>query len=172
MGARTAAPAGGALHYAEAALPGAAIGLVAGSFGAVTAVLAGLGAGLTGAIAVGMGAPLALLGGVYGVLVGRGVIAPGAIGPTALFWVVGFPAARLAEEAFVAAAVGHGAVLREPLPWFLLFQAMLSLGFAIGFLWLHERLAPRWFRRIASHNPVAAGLAAHYGPPPGRTRRS
>ncbi|WP_017596390.1 hypothetical protein [Nocardiopsis potens] len=173
MGARTAAPApaGGVLLYAEAALPGAAIGLVAGSFGAVTAALAGLGAGLTGAIAAGMGAPLALLGGVYGVLVGRGVVAPGAIGPAALFWVVAFPAARLAEEAFVAAALGHGAVLREPLLSFLLFQAMLSLGFAIGFLWLHERLAPRWFHRIRSRNPVAAALSAHYAPPPGRPPR-
>src|SRR5690606_15366356 len=120
----------------------------------------------------GMGAPLALLGGVYGVLVGRGVIAPGAIGPTAPFWVVGFPAARLAEEAFVAAAVGHGALLRDALPGCLLFPAILSPGFAVGLPRRPERLAPRWSRRIASHNPVAAGLAAHYGPPPGRTRRS
>ncbi|RCV48403.1 hypothetical protein [Marinitenerispora sediminis] len=148
--------------YAEVAVPGAAIGLLSGAFAGGVASLAGLPAAMVAAIAVGLGAPLALFGGLYCVLLAAGRIGVGAVGPVALLWLVGFPLSRLADEFVVAQVLGQESVLREPLLSFLLFQAMLSLGYAIGFLWLHERLAPRWLLRITGHNDVAATLVARY----------
>lgn len=165
MGAATHTAAPGPQHYAEVALPGALIGLFAGLFAAGVAALGGLGAAMTAAIAAGMGVPLALLGALYGLVVATGRVAPGSVAPTALFWLAGFPLARLAEEVFVSTVMGFDRVLSEPLPAFLLFQALLSVGFAIGFLWLHERLGPLWLRRIRDRNPIAAALVHYYAPP-------
>ncbi|MFC7331117.1 hypothetical protein [Marinactinospora rubrisoli] len=151
-----------AVSYAEVALPGAAIGLLSGAFAAGVAALAHLPAGMVAAIGVGLGVPLALFGMLYCVLLAAGRVGVGAVGPVALLWLVGFPLSRLVDEFVVAQAIGQESVLREPLASFLLFQAMLSLGYAIGFLWLHERLAPRWLLRITGHNDVAATLVARY----------
>ncbi|MFC4000013.1 hypothetical protein ACFOVU_29140 [Nocardiopsis sediminis] len=164
MGAQIAA-AGGvptAVRYAEVAAPGAAIGLVAGVFAAAVASLAGLPLVQITTIAAALGVPLALFGAGYCALLAAGRFGVGAVGPAALYWLVGFPLARLIDEYAVAQVLGHDSVLREPLPAFLLFQALLSVGFTIGFLWLHERLAPHWFIRIRGHNPVAADLVERY----------
>ncbi|MFC4566052.1 hypothetical protein ACFO4E_29710 [Nocardiopsis mangrovi] len=150
------------VRYAEVAVPGIAIGLVAGAFAAGVAALAGLPAVQTVTIAAALGIPLALLGAGYCVLLAMGRFGVGAVGPAALYWLVGFPLARLIDEYAVAQVLGHDSVLREPLLSFLLFQALLSIGFAIGFLWLHERLAPSWLIRIRGHNPVAADLVERY----------
>nr|BFE88099.1 hypothetical protein GCM10020093_107000 [Planobispora longispora] len=45
---------------------------------------------------------------------------------------------------------------------FLGYQAMVSLGFAIGFVWLHERLMPYWLLRLRGHNPYARELLDRY----------
>ncbi|MFD0744523.1 hypothetical protein ACFQ1L_23935 [Phytohabitans flavus] len=45
---------------------------------------------------------------------------------------------------------------------FLAYQAIVSLGFAIGFSWLHERIAPGWLRRIRHRNPGAERLYSFY----------
>ncbi|SJZ34344.1 hypothetical protein SAMN02745673_00006 [Marinactinospora thermotolerans DSM 45154] len=152
----------GALAYAEVALPGALIGVAAGAFGAGTAALAGLPLPLILTITAGLGVPLALAGGCYCVLLALGRLRIGAVAPAALYWAVAFPAARLVEEAAMAWYLGQATLLREPLWSFLLFQAMLSVGYAIGFLWLHERLAPRWLLATSGHNPVAGDLAGRY----------
>jgi hypothetical protein len=150
------------LDHAEVALPGALIGLVSGLFATAVAVMAGLSPVVTLALAAGLGIPLALLGAGYCVLLARGVFQVGAVAPMALYWLVGFPLARLADSFAVAWALGDDTVLREPLLSFLAFQAMLSMGFTIGFLWLHERIAPHWLLRVRGHNPVAASLVERY----------
>ncbi|MBV2365070.1 hypothetical protein ACFPZ0_25115 [Streptomonospora nanhaiensis] len=155
---RVPAPA----QYAEIAVPGAAIGLVAGVFAAGVAALAGLPGVQIATIATGLGIPLALLGAGYCVLLATGRFGVGAVGPVALYWLVGFPLARLIDEVAVAGVLGHDDVLRDPLLSFLAFQALLSIGFAIGFLWLHERLAPHWYHRIQRHNTAAADLMRRY----------
>ncbi|MUL44131.1 hypothetical protein FZ103_23720 [Streptomonospora sp. PA3] len=151
-----------ALQYAEVAVPGAGVGLVAGAFAAGVAAMAGLPAVQIATIATGLGVPLALLGAGYCVLLALGKFGVGALGPVAFYWLIGFPLARLVDQFAVATVLGHDQVLREPLLSFLLFQAMLSMGFAIGFLWLHERIAPHLLIRIQYHNPVAAGLVERY----------
>lgn len=153
---------GGFLEHAEIAVPGFAIGLLSGLFGAGVGALAGLPAALTLTVAAGLGLPLALLGAGYCILIARGRIAIGAVSPVALYWLIGFPLARLIDETAVAAVMGQESVLREPLPSFLAFQALLSVGYAIGFLWLHERIAPHWFVRVQTHNRLAADLVQRY----------
>ncbi|MFD0772708.1 hypothetical protein ACFQZ2_02095 [Streptomonospora algeriensis] len=150
------------LQYAETAVPGVGIGLIAGAFAAGVAAMAGLPAVQIATIATGLGIPLALLGAGYCVLLAVGRFGVGALGPVAFYWLIGFPLARLVDQYTVAAVLGHEDVLREPLLSFLAFQAMLSMGFAIGFLWLHERIAPHMLLRIKDHNPVAAGLVERY----------
>ncbi|GAA1449046.1 hypothetical protein [Nocardiopsis tropica] len=153
---------GALLHHAEVAVPGAAIGLVAGLFAAGVGAMAGLPALLNATVGAALGLPLALLGAGYCVLLARGVFSVGAVAPLALYWLVGFPLARLFDSYAVAAVLGNDTVLREPLLSFLALQAMLSFGFTIGFLWLHERIAPHWLLRVRGHNPVAAELVERY----------
>ncbi|MEE2036559.1 hypothetical protein Q8791_04895 [Nocardiopsis sp. CT-R113] len=150
------------LHHAEVAVPGAAIGLVAGLFAAGVGALAGLPAVLTVTVGAALGLPLASLGAGYCVLLARGVFSIGAVAPLALYWLVGFPLARLIDSYAAALVLGNDTVLREPLLSFLALQAMLSFGFTIGFLWLHERIAPHWLLRVRGHNPVAASLVERY----------
>jgi hypothetical protein len=45
---------------------------------------------------------------------------------------------------------------------FLAYQAMVSLGFAIGFLWLYERITPAWLAHIKEHNPYAERVYGRY----------
>jgi hypothetical protein len=36
------------------------------------------------------------------------------------------------------------------------------VGFAIGFIWMHEYVFGRWWIRIRDHNPVAERYVAQY----------
>jgi hypothetical protein len=38
----------------------------------------------------------------------------------------------------------------------------VSAGFAIGFLWLHERVAPRWWQRLAERDEAAERVYLRY----------
>lgn len=152
----------GIIHNAEVAAPGFAIGLVSGLFAAAVGAIAGLPSALTLTVVAALGLPLALLGAGYCLLVAHERIPMGAVYPVALYWLVGFPLARLFDEVAVAQVMGNESILREPLWEFLVFQALLSVGYAIGFLWLHERVAPHWFLRIQQHNPLAADLVQRY----------
>lgn len=150
------------LDHLEVTVPGALIGTVAGLFAMGVGMLAGLPLALTGTIGLALGGPLALLGAGYCVLLARGVFPIGAVAPLALYWLVGFPLARLFDSHAAAWVLGDGPALREPLLSFLALQAMLSFGFTIGFLWLHERIAPHWLLRVRAHNPVAEALFQRY----------
>jgi hypothetical protein len=50
-----------------------------------------------------------------------------------------------------------GSEVAVPHGWldFLAYQALVSVGFGIGYWWLHENFAPLWWIRIRERNPVA-----------------
>ncbi|MFC4065874.1 hypothetical protein [Actinoplanes subglobosus] len=149
-------------HLAQLALPGAAIGAFAGPAAFGLALIAGQPAGWAAATGVALGLPLALLGGGFGLLLAAGVIAPGVFAPTALYWLAGFPLARLAHEVLAGLLLAGRPALPPDVLAFLAYQAIVSLGFAIGFSWLHERVAPGWLRRIRHGNPRAERLYQFY----------
>ncbi|GAB3503714.1 hypothetical protein [Amycolatopsis cihanbeyliensis] len=147
---------------AELALPGGTVGLVAGAAAGGLAALVGQPAGWALVTALSLGIPLALLGGGYGLLIAYGRVRLGGFAPVALFWLVGFPLARLTHEALTHLVLTGRPALPPDLLGFLAYQGLVSAGFAIGFLWLHERIAPRWWLRIARHNPYAERILAAY----------
>jgi hypothetical protein len=53
-----------------------------------------------------------------------------------------------------------GSEVAVPHGWldFLAYQALVSVGFGIGYWWLHENFAPLWWFRIRERNPVADHL--------------
>ncbi|MEQ4723285.1 hypothetical protein [Nonomuraea sp. B19D2] len=146
----------GGRHSIELALPGASIGAVAGAMAGGLTLLAGQPTGMAALSALSLAVPLALFGGLYGVLLGHGVFRPGTFGLVGLYWVAAFPVSRLAQESLAGVGLGDGV-----LP-FLAYQAMVSLGFAIGFVWLHERIMPHWLLRRAHANPLAKALLGLY----------
>lgn len=135
------------IRYGELAFPGFVVGFLAG-WALVSTVALGL--------------PLGLFGAGYGLLAAFRKMRIGAFAPMALYWLIAFPLARLIHEVLTHLVI-VGRPSLPPDPWgFLLYQALISAGFAIGFLWLHERIAPRWWRRIAPRNPDAAHVYSAY----------
>jgi hypothetical protein len=149
-------------NLGELALPGAGIGAAAGVVAGGLALLVGQPAGWAAVTAVALGLPLALFGGAFGLLLAAGIIRPGVFAPAALFWFVAFPVARLLHEVLAGLLIAGRPALPADTLGFLAYQAMVSLGFAIGFSWLHERIAPNWLRRIRRGNPQAERLYAFY----------
>ncbi|MEU6712398.1 hypothetical protein ABZ897_13040 [Nonomuraea sp. NPDC046802] len=146
----------GGRHNIELALPGASIGAVAGAMAGGLTLFAGQPIGLATLSALALAVPLALFGGLYGMLLGHGIFRPGTFGPVGLYWMAAFPVSRLAQESLAGVGLSDGV-----LP-FLAYQAMVSLGFAIGFVWLHERIMPHWLVRRAAVNPRAEELLGQY----------
>jgi hypothetical protein len=56
-----------------------------------------------------------------------------------------------------------GEEVAVPFGWvdFIVFQVLLSVGFAIGYWWLHENFAPRWWFHLRERNPVANFFIRH-----------
>jgi len=75
---------------------------------------------------------------------------------------LGFPLSRLVHETVTPVLLGGSPAPPSDVLTFLLFQALVSMGFAIGFIWLHERIAPHWLMRIQDHNPAAQRMFAVY----------
>ncbi|MEV0623365.1 hypothetical protein AB0I81_59315 [Nonomuraea sp. NPDC050404] len=144
-------------HSLELALPGASIGAVAGAMAGGLTLFAGQPTGMALLAALALATPLGLFGGLYGMLLGQGVFRPGTFGPIGLYWMAAFPLSRLTQETLAPT----GGLLEGVGP-FLAYQAMIALGFAIGFLWLHERLMPHWLMRRAADNPQAKQLLEQY----------
>jgi hypothetical protein len=151
-----------ARNLAELGVPGAATGLIAGMVVGALATLVGQPVAWAGAGALTLGLPLALLGGGYGALVAAGIFRPGVFSPVAIYWMVGFPLARLLHESVTPTLLGGGMTPPDDVLTFLAFQALVSMGYAIGFIWLHERLAPYWLMRIKDHNPEAQQVYMRY----------
>jgi hypothetical protein len=139
----------------ELTLPGVAIGLLGGVIlGVVVAgggqpFHVGLFAGVT------LGVPLAVAGAGYELLVAKGRIPLGVLTPVALYWAVAFTVARVFQTALLDLYAGSEVAV--PYGWldFIAYQALVSVGFGIGYWWLHENFAPLWWLRIRERNPVA-----------------
>ncbi|MGH3327563.1 MAG: hypothetical protein ACRDPT_07200 [Streptomycetales bacterium] len=149
-------------NRAELLLPGFVIGLAAGGMAGGLAALAGLPASYVLASALGLATPLALGGAGYNALLAAGRVRFGGVAPAALYWVPIFPAARLVHEVTLDAMLGQPIELPDALIPFLGYQALLSVGFGVGFIWLHEHLAPIWWVYIRHHNPKAEQYVGGY----------
>jgi hypothetical protein len=151
-----------ARQLAEVSATGAVIGVLGGAVVGGLAAVVGQPAAWALAGAVALGVPLGLLGAAYGVLVALGHAKPGMFAPAALLWMVGFPLARLAHETTTPVLLGGSPTPPDDVVTFLAFQAMVSFGFAIGFVWLYERITPAWLARINDHNPYAQRVYTRY----------
>lgn len=152
----------GVRGLAEVALPGFVIGLIAGVVAGGLAVLAGQPTDWAAVTGLTLGVPLGLLGGCYGLLIALGKVRLGGFAPVALYWLIGFPACRLFQEVLTGLVLTGRPRVPPDVLGFLAYQGIVSAGFAIGFLWLHERMAPHWWLRVAPHNPLAAAILARY----------
>lgn len=140
-----------AQYCVPAATVGAAAGLVAGGLAAFVGQPAGW-AVLTG---LGLGVPLILFGSGYSVLVALRKVPAGVFAPAALYWLIAFPISLLVH-AIVTEWVVTGTPGLPAEPWkFLAFRALLSMGFAIGFLWMHDQVARFYWPHILRTNHYA-----------------
>jgi hypothetical protein len=139
----------------ELTLPGVVIGLIGGVILGV--VVAGGDEPFHVALfaAVTLGVPLAVAGAGYELLIAKGRIPLGILTPVALYWAVAFTLARVFQTALLDLYAGSDVAV--PYGWldFLAYQALVSVGFGIGYWWLHENFAPMWWIRIRERNPVA-----------------
>ncbi|TWD82628.1 hypothetical protein FB561_3764 [Kribbella amoyensis] len=145
-------------YSVPAAAVGVAAGLIAGGLGAFIGQPVGW-AVLTG---LGLAVPLVALGVGYAVLIAFRKVPAGVFAPAAVYWVIGFPLALLVHAVVTEWVVAGTPGLPEQPLQFLAFRALLSMGFAIGFLWMHEQIGRHWWPRIMEHNPYARSTVAQY----------
>ena len=151
-----------ARNTAELVVPGLLIGIIAGAAAGGMAILAGLPAGYVVATTVGLGVPLAAFGAGYSLLLASGRIRLGGVAPAALYWLFAFPVARCVHEILVDVLSGRAVALPDGVVKFVVYQAIVSVGFAVGFIWMHEYVFGRWWVRVRDHNPVASRYVAQY----------
>ncbi len=151
----------GRRQIAELTLPGVMTGLLGGLIVGVLAAAGGLALDVAlfagGTFAV----PLALAGAGYELLVARGRLPLSVLTPVVLYWAVAFPLVRVLHAGVLSLYAGEDAAV--PYGWldFVVYQVVLSLGFAIGYWWLHENFAPRWWFYLRNRNPVANFFIRH-----------
>jgi hypothetical protein len=139
----------------EMALPGVAIGLLAGAIAGGIAAAAGLSVAVVLVIGVGLALPLAAVGGFYELLLARGKAPLGTLGPMALVWAIAFPPIRVAHAALTDVVAGDSVAVPHGWAAFIVYQVLVAVPFAIGYWWLHENFAARWWFHIRERNPVA-----------------
>jgi hypothetical protein len=139
----------------ELTLPGVAIGVLGGVILGV--VVAGGGEPFHVALfaAVTLGLPLAVAGAGYEILLAQGRIPVGVLTPVALYWAVAFTLCRVFQTALLDLYAGSEVAVPHGWLDFVTYQALVSVGFGIGYWWLHENFAPLWWIRIRERNPVA-----------------
>jgi hypothetical protein len=141
---------------AQLTLPGVLIGLTGGAIAGAMAGLGGLSVVDTLAAGLALAVPLALAGAGYELLLAAGKIPLGPLTPIAIYWAVAFPLARVIHAAVVSLVAGDPVAVPHGWLDFVVYQMLLSVGFAIGFWWLHQTFAPGWWFRLRDRNPVAA----------------
>lgn len=148
----------GRRQVVELTLPGLAIGLLAGVILGV--VVGGGGEPFHVALFAGvtLGVPLSVAGAGYEILVAKGRLPLGMLTPVALYWAVAFTLCRVFQTALLDLYAGSEVAV--PYGWldFLAYQVLVSVGFGIGYWWLHENFAPLWWIRIRERNPIADHL--------------
>ncbi|HYY83093.1 MAG TPA: hypothetical protein VE686_01180 [Beijerinckiaceae bacterium] len=159
----TPAPRGLSTHYgvldrrqvAELSAPGAAIGLLGGVIAGWLLAISGLSLPITLVATVLLAVPLALAGALYEILMAKGRVPMGTLAGAAMVWAVAWPVIRLVHGAVVDLIAGNGIATPGGILSFFVYQILVSVPFAIGFWWLHENFAPRWWFHIRDRNPVA-----------------
>jgi hypothetical protein len=148
----------GPRQVAELAVPGVAIGVLSGVILGV--VVAGGGEPFHVALfaAVTLGVPLAAAGAGYEILIAKGRVPLGMLTPVALYWAVAFTLCRVFQTALLDLYAGSDVAVPHGWLDFVTYQALVSVGFGIGYWWLHENFAPLWWIRIRERNPVADHL--------------
>jgi hypothetical protein len=139
----------------ELSAPGAAIGLLGGVIGGALLAISGLSLPMTLLATVLLAVPLAIAGGVYEILLAKGRVPMGALAGAAMVWAVAWPVIRVVHGAVVDLIAGNGLATPGGILSFFVYQVLVSVPFAIGFWWLHENFAPRWWFHIRDRNPVA-----------------
>jgi hypothetical protein len=149
-------------QLAEFSVPAATVGVAAGFVAGGLAAFVGQPIGWALITGLGLAVPLMVFGAGYAVLLALGKLPAGVFAPAAVYWVIGFPLALMAHAVVTEWTVaGTPGLPAEPLK-FLAFRALLSMGFAIGFLWMHEQLGRHWWPRILEHNFYARRVVEQY----------
>lgn len=149
-------------RWAELLLPGSLVGALAAFVVGGIALYGGLSIGYVAVSVLAIGVPLALFGAGYNFLLAKGRVRIGGITPAVGYWLVGYTVSRTVYEVAVNAYLGQPFVLSEGVLAFFGFQLLISTGFAVGFMWLHENIAPLWWLHIRDRNPIAAAYVAAY----------
>jgi hypothetical protein len=142
----------------ELTLPGVAIGVLTGVILGV--VVGGGGEPFHVALfaAVTLAVPLSVAGAGYEILVAKGRVPLGMLTPVALYWAVAFTVCRVFQTALLDLYAGSEVAVPHGWLDFVTYQALVSVGFGIGYWWLHENFAPLWWIRIRERNPAADHL--------------
>jgi hypothetical protein len=139
----------------ELSAPGAAIGLLGGVIAGGLLAISGLSLPFTLTAAILLAIPLALTGAVYEILLAKGRLPMGTLAGAAMVWAVAWAPIRVVHGVLVDLISGNGIATPNGLLSFFVYQVIVSVPFAIGFWWLHENFAPRWWFHIRDRNPVA-----------------
>jgi hypothetical protein len=140
----------------ELAVPGIAIGLLGGVIAGAAMAAGGLSLDVALFAGAALAVPLAVAGAGLELLLASGRFPMSALTPVALYWVIAFPIVRVIHAGLLS--LYAGAPVAVPHGWldFIVYQALLSVAFGIGYWWLHENFAPRWWYHVRGRNPVAA----------------
>jgi hypothetical protein len=162
--ARVAAPPWASLgrrQVAQLTLPGVMIGLLSGVIAAALSAAGGLGLDVALIAGLALGVPLAGAGAGYEILLAQGRAPLGMLTPVALYFAVAFPVVRVLDAGLLE--LYAGARVAVPHGWldFVAYQVLLSVAFGIGYWWLHENFAPRWWFHLRNRNPVAEYFIRH-----------
>lgn len=148
---------------AEFAVPAMSVGAIAAFAAGGLTLLAGQPTGWAVVTGLAMGVPMALLGGGYAVLMALQKVPTGVFAPLGAYWLIGFPLAMLVHEmSTVWMVTGSPGLPAGPLWQFFAYHALLSVGFAFGFMFAHEQFGRRWWPRIRDHNPYANRIVEEY----------
>jgi len=142
-------------QVAELSVPGAAIGLLGGVIAGGLLAISGLSLAITLLAGVLLAVPLAIAGAAYEILLAKGRLPMGTLSGAAMLWAVAWPVIRVVHGAVVDLIAGNGIATPNGILGFFVYQVIVSVPFAIGFWWLHENFAPRWWFHIRDRNPVA-----------------
>ena len=150
-------------ELAEFAVPSYVIGAGAALAAGGLAAIAGQPSGWAVITGLALGVPIAVLGAGYTTLVALQKAPVGVFAPAAAWWFLAFPAAMLVHSiATEWVFTGGPGLPAGPLWQFLAYNAILSMGFAIGFIWSHEFLGRQWWPRIRPHNRYAQVCVEEY----------
>lgn len=144
----------------ELAVPGIAIGLLGGAITGGALAAGGLSLDVALFAAVTLAIPLALAGAGFELLLARGRFPLSALTPVVLFWAVAFPVVRIVHAAILDVYAGESVAVPHGWLDFIVYQVLLSVAFGIGYWWLHENFAPRWWYHLRDRNPVAGRYMA------------